>query len=118
MTVHLTETELADNIHTVLARIRGEGLEGRDPAALTAREARADVRQGRLAGTLIVPKTSTRGWRHSQPAEIRKLPSESSGALCLTILLGIGVAPVFGVQPFVLNYSLGIGLPPFLAYSP
>ena len=27
MTVHLTETELADNIHTVLARVRDEGLE-------------------------------------------------------------------------------------------
>lgn len=27
MTIHLTETELADNIHTVLARVRDEGLE-------------------------------------------------------------------------------------------
>jgi len=27
MTVHLTETELADNIHAVLARVRDEGLE-------------------------------------------------------------------------------------------
>jgi len=28
-----------------------------------------------------------------------KLPSTSAGALCLTMVLGIGVAPVFGVQP-------------------
>jgi hypothetical protein len=27
MIVHLTETELADDIHTVLARVRDEGLE-------------------------------------------------------------------------------------------
>lgn len=29
-----------------------------------------------------------------------KLPATCPGALCLTGLLGIGVAPVFSVQPF------------------